>query len=83
MEAPPAPVKRKAASEIPFSLLNTNQAAAVLGIGRRTLQELVAGREIGAIKIGKSIRFAQSDLEAFIERNRVKAIGWKGGRSSV
>jgi excisionase family DNA binding protein len=62
----------------PFALLNTDQAAAALAMGRRTLQEKVQAREIGFVKIGKSIRFRPQDIADFIERNRVKAAGWKG-----
>lgn len=68
------------ASEYPVKLLNTEQAADRLAMGLRTLQERVAAREIGVIKIGKSVRFHPDDIEAFIERNRVKAIGWKEGK---
>ena len=60
-------------------LLNTTEAAAALGIGKRTLQEKVEAREIGCVRIGRCIRFSQADLAAFIERNSVKAVGWKGG----
>ena len=63
-----------------FTLLKTTPAAEVLGISRRTLQELVAAREVACIKIGRSIRFSPADLADFVERNRVKAIGWKGAK---
>ena len=59
------------------TLLKPTPAAEVLGISRRTLQELVAAREVACIKIGRSIRFSPQDLADFVERNRVKAIGWK------
>jgi len=60
-------------------LLNTAEAAASLGISKRSLQERVQDRELAFVKIGRSIRFDPSDLAAFIDRNRVKARGWKGG----
>jgi excisionase family DNA binding protein len=59
-------------------LLNTTESAAYLGIGRRTIQERVAARELACVKIGKSIRFDVADLDAFIESRKVKARGWKG-----
>ncbi len=71
---------RHGAAEAPFQLLDTNKAAAALGIGKRTLQERVAAREIAVVKIGKAIRFDIRDIEAFIDRNRRKAVGWKGGK---
>jgi excisionase family DNA binding protein len=75
---PTAP--RNSAAEAPFKLLDTLEAADALGIGKRTLQERVAAREIAVIKIGKAARFHPDDLAAFIERNRVKAQGWKGSK---
>jgi excisionase family DNA binding protein len=67
-------------SEVPFRLLDTNEAAAVLDIGRRTLQERVEAKEIACIKIGKCVRFHPDDLADFINRNRQKAVGWKGSK---
>lgn len=61
-------------------LLDTNQACACLCMGKRTLQELVAARKIDVIKIGKSVRFHADDIAAFVERNRIKTIGWKEGK---
>ncbi len=70
---------RRDAAEAPQSLLDTQQACRAINISKRTLQERVAAREIGHIKIGRSIRFHVDDIAQFIEQNRVKAIGWKGG----
>ena len=60
-------------------LLNTEEAADCLGIGKRTLQELTASRKLAFIKFGRNVRFDPADLAAFAEKNRVKATGWKGG----
>jgi excisionase family DNA binding protein len=60
-------------------LFNTQEAAAVLGVGKRTLQELAATRKIAFIKIGRSVRFHTNDLIDFIESQKIKAQGWKGG----
>jgi excisionase family DNA binding protein len=67
-------------AEMPFKLYNTNETADILGIGRRGVQERVASRELACIKIGRSTRFSAQDIADFVERNRVKAIGWKEGR---
>lgn len=76
------PTRREAAhSPEPFRLLDTNQAAAALGIGRRTLQERVEAREIAFVKIGRCTRFHPEDLADFVARNRRQAAGWKGGRA--
>lgn len=69
---------RPGSAEEPTKLLTTIQAAASLGVGKRTLQERVAAREIATVRIGRCVRFLPDDLAAFVERNRVKAIGWKG-----
>jgi excisionase family DNA binding protein len=74
------PQKRTDAAEASLiHLLNTDQAAARLGIGRRTVQELAAERKLAFIKFGRNVRFHPADLEAFADANRVKSIGWKGG----
>ncbi|MFZ9938136.1 MAG: helix-turn-helix domain-containing protein [Luteolibacter sp.] len=70
----------RAGAELPFRLLDTSAAAAALGIGRRTLQEKMESREIGFVRIGRAVRFRPEDVQDFIERNRQKALGWKGGR---
>jgi excisionase family DNA binding protein len=67
-------------AEMPFKLYNTNETADILGIGRRGVQERVASRELACIKIGRSTRFSAQDIADFVERNRVRAIGWKEGK---
>ncbi len=69
---------RSGAAEAPH-LLKIQEAAAVLGVGKRTIQELTAARKLAFIKFGRNIRFDPADLAAFAEKNRVQAIGWKGG----
>ena len=80
MASIPQPETRRSAAEAQqfHPLLNPPQAAQVLGIGKRTLAELTAERKIGFIKIGRSVRFSCEDLDTFVERQRVKAQGWKG-----
>jgi excisionase family DNA binding protein len=65
-------------AEMPFRLYDTTETADILGIGRRGVQERVASRELACIKIGRSTRFSAADIADFVERNRVKAVGWKG-----
>lgn len=75
-----APTRRDAAeASTTDRLLDTMETARFLGMGKRTVQELVADRKLAFVKIGRSIRFAPADLAAFVEANRVKAAGWKGG----
>lgn len=67
----------EASNSVP--LLTIPQAAALLSIGKRTLQSLAAERKLPHIKIGRCTRFDHSDLLAFIEAQKNKALGWKGG----
>ena len=49
-------------------LLDSNQAAAILGIHPRTLQRMVLRGEIQAIHIGKLWRFKASSLSAWMDQ---------------
>jgi excisionase family DNA binding protein len=80
MATPTKPETRRDAAEAPQfrPLLKSPEAARALGLGKRTLAELIAERKIGFIKIGRSVRFSREDIDAFVERQRVKPQGWKG-----
>jgi excisionase family DNA binding protein len=56
-------------------LLDKAAAAAYLCTNVRHLERLWAKRKIAAVKVGRKVHFKRSDLDAFIERNRVEAIG--------
>jgi excisionase family DNA binding protein len=64
----------------PNPLLKTLEAAEVLKISKRSLQDLVAERKIGFCKFGRNIRFSQDDIERFIESHRCRPIGWKAAK---
>jgi excisionase family DNA binding protein len=49
-------------------LLTVAEAAKILAISTSTLRGLVAARRIASRKIGGSIRFAQEDIDEFLER---------------
>jgi len=70
---------RDAAEASNRRLYNLREAARMLDMGKRTLQERVAAREITVTKIGKSVRFDIRDLEAFIQSKKIRAVGWKKG----
>ncbi len=74
------PETRRGTAEAPQfrPLLKTTEAARALGLGKRTLAELIAERKITFLKIGRSVRFAPEDLDTFVESQRIKAQGWKG-----
>lgn len=50
--------------------VNKKVAADMLSISVRTLERLVERRELPKIGEGRLVRFAITDLEAWIERNR-------------
>jgi excisionase family DNA binding protein len=75
----PPTTRSDAAEASLIKLLNTAQAAARLGVSKRTVQELAAARKLAFIKFGRNVRFHPDDLAAFADSNRVKAVGWKGG----
>ncbi len=56
------------------ALLDYEAAAAYLCTTPRQLRELWARRRITAVKVGRSVRFAPADLDAFVAANRVPAV---------
>jgi len=67
------------AAEALEGLITTKEAAAILCLSVRTIQELAANKDLPVIKIGKAVRYDVADLRKFIERKKLKATGWKGG----
>ncbi|MFD9692474.1 helix-turn-helix domain-containing protein [Kitasatospora sp. NPDC059088] len=54
-------------------LLTAEEAAKMLHIGRSTLYQLLAEKELTSIKIGRSRRIRPADVEAYIERQAANA----------
>lgn len=54
-------------------LVDAKQAARLLGIGRTTLYELIHAGAISPLHIGRCVRFAITDLEAFVANGCVVA----------
>ena len=55
-------------------LLTVREAAALLTVSVGRMRHLQASRFIAFYKIGKSVRFAKSDVLRFISMNRIDAI---------
>ncbi len=53
-------------------LLTTEQAAKILTISPRHLWDLTKRGVLPAIKIGRSVRYARVDIDAFIAARRTK-----------
>lgn len=49
-------------------LLSVPEAARLLGIGRTTVYELIAGGQLEVVHIGRSIRVPTAAIDAFVDR---------------
>ncbi len=49
-------------------LLTVREAAAVLAIGRITLNELIADGQLKTVHIGRAVRVPVAEVEAFVAR---------------
>lgn len=65
--------RRGDVGSVDSALLDHDQAAAYLGTSRRHIERLWAERKIAAVQVGRKIRFARTDLDEFVQRNRVAA----------
>lgn len=52
-------------------LLNAQEVAAILKISRNTVYELVKRRELAATKIGKQMRFQRTDVEKYVNGDKL------------
>ncbi len=55
-------------------LYDDESAAEYLDTTERHLERLRSRREITFVRVGRKIRYKKSDLDAFVERNRVSAL---------
>ena len=69
-----APARNRAERRDSGGLLDFDGAAAFLGVTPRAIQRLWQERRIAGVKVGKAVRFTESDLLAYIERHRVEAV---------
>lgn len=65
-------IEQKTAATMERLLLKPREAAKALGIGPRTLWTLTNSGEIACIRIGRSVRYAMADLQAWIEKKRAR-----------
>jgi excisionase family DNA binding protein len=56
-----------------MALLNVPQVADKLGTSQRFVRRLIAERRISYTKLGKHVRIADADVEAFIAAGRIEA----------
>jgi excisionase family DNA binding protein len=55
-------------------LLRIEEAAEVMEMSARHVRRLVAERQIGFHKLGRSVRIARGDIAAYVEASRVEPI---------
>ncbi|HUP70784.1 MAG TPA: helix-turn-helix domain-containing protein [Acidimicrobiales bacterium] len=55
-------------------LLTVEEAAAALNVTVRFIRRLVAERRIAVVRLGRHVRFARHDLDAFVLASRSEAI---------
>jgi len=55
------------------SLVNIHEAAHFLAVSVSTLYGWVWQRRISFVKVGRAVRFDLSDLQRFVEENRIRA----------
>jgi excisionase family DNA binding protein len=60
-------------------LLTMGEAADRLGTSVRFVRRLVFERRIAFVKVGRHVRIASGDLDAFIAAGRVDALGREAG----
>ena len=55
-------------------LLTARETASYLQISTRKLFELTNRKEIASVRIGRSLRYALADIEAYIDSQRCEAV---------
>jgi len=58
---------------MPFSYYTCEEVAAMLKITTQTVYDWIAAGKLPAIKIGKSYRIEEGDIEALINRCRISS----------
>ena len=66
--------------EVSKRLLNVNEAASALGLGRSLVYMLIATGELASIKIGRSRRIPVGALDEFIVGRLEQEVRVAGGR---
>ena len=61
-----------------MKLLTVEQSAERLGVGVRFVRRLIAERRIRIHKIGKHVRIAEADIDAFIAASRIEPTADRG-----
>lgn len=68
----PAALERRPEASSPVT--DTAGAASYLGVTERLVRKLRHERRLAAVKVGRCVRYAYADLDAFLAANREGAI---------
>jgi len=66
---------KDAAASLPRLYLRPDEAARVIGVSRRTLASWQATRVIGFRRVGRTILFPVTDIQAALDRYRIAPLG--------
>ena len=64
----------RSSRDVPDRLHDVDSAAAYLRTGRRLIYRLVAERRVKFTYVGRSLRFWQSDLDAYLDARAVEPL---------
>jgi excisionase family DNA binding protein len=66
-------------------VIGVDDAATYMSVPVRFIRRLVFERRIRYYKVGKYVRFAKEDLDAFLNAEAVEPVNvvWRGGRAGV
>lgn len=56
-------------------LLTVADAARLLGVSASAMRRLQQGRRVPFFKVGRCVRFARSDLAAYLMKRRIEPVG--------
>lgn len=57
------------------NLLNLEQVSQMLGVSERTVVRLVENKELIGFKVGRSWKFDEADIDAYIQKQKERAQG--------
>ena len=60
---------------MPGKIINLEQVAKLLGVSERTVIRLVEKKELIGFKVGRSWKFDETDIEAYIQRQKERSQG--------
>jgi len=60
---------------VPGKIINLEQVAKLLGVSERTVIRLVEKKELIGFKVGRSWKFDETDIEAYIQRQKERSQG--------